>query len=336
LPDRPQPRLRRMAPALTLVVLAPLLTEVLPGATRFSSLFVFPIEMAVWGGGALMIREIVRRNGLGWPSMLLLAIALSLAEEFIIQQSSVAPLVVQLRGVVYARAFGINYVYLAWALIYETAFVVFAPIALTELIFPRRATEPWANRTGMVVTSLLFVAGAFFAWFTWTQIARPQVFHLPAYAVPLSTAISAVVAIILLLGLGVTRRPATDSPRPYGLALAAPLLASAGFVWAVLLYGIVVLAFGIAPNFPPAAALAIAALLAITPFFVLPASLGDARTAVARRYWLLFGTILGAMAAGFVGFIGAVSTDLIFKVIANLIAVALLLLLGKRLRRPAI
>ena len=48
----PMSRWKRSAPALALALMAPLLAEVLPGATRFSSLFVLPIEMCVWGGGA--------------------------------------------------------------------------------------------------------------------------------------------------------------------------------------------------------------------------------------------------------------------------------------------
>ena len=101
---------RRMAPAFTLALLAPLLAEILPGATRFSAIFVFPIEICVWGIGTVLIREIVRRKGLGWPSLLLLALALSVAEECLIQQTSLAPVIIQLKGEVYARAFGVNYV----------------------------------------------------------------------------------------------------------------------------------------------------------------------------------------------------------------------------------
>jgi hypothetical protein len=37
----------RALPGLSLMVLAPLLAEVLPGATRFSSIFVLPIEICV-------------------------------------------------------------------------------------------------------------------------------------------------------------------------------------------------------------------------------------------------------------------------------------------------
>jgi hypothetical protein len=90
--DRPG-RLNRIAPALTLAFLAPMLAEVLPGATRFSSIFVFPIEMAVWGGAARHGTCARESRGLGWWSLIFLRLALSVAEEFLIQQTSVAPMV---------------------------------------------------------------------------------------------------------------------------------------------------------------------------------------------------------------------------------------------------
>src|ERR1700710_2566270 len=133
--------LGRVAPAFTLAVLAPLLAELLAGATRFSAIFVFPIEVCVWGIGAVLIREVVRRKGLGWPSLLLLALVLAIAEECLIQQTSLAPLVIQLKGQIYARAFGVNYVYLLWALIYESVYVVMLPILLAEMLFPARRSE---------------------------------------------------------------------------------------------------------------------------------------------------------------------------------------------------
>src|SRR5215467_3119869 len=95
------PLWRRAAPGLVLMVLAPLVAEVLPGATRFSSIFVFPIELCVWGVGALLIRYAVRLQQLGWLNMLFLAVALAIAEECLIQQTSLAPLVIKLKGEVY-------------------------------------------------------------------------------------------------------------------------------------------------------------------------------------------------------------------------------------------
>lgn len=95
----------------------------------------------VWGGGALLIRYVVRKCQLGWKNMLFLALVLSVAEEFLIQQTSIAPPVIHLKGVTYARALGINYVYLLWALIYESVSAVILPIYLTELIFPERKKD---------------------------------------------------------------------------------------------------------------------------------------------------------------------------------------------------
>ena len=81
----------RSAPALTLMLMAPLTAEVLPGATRFSSLFVVPIEICGWGGGAIMIRYAVRRWRLGRLNMLSLALAPAIAEECPIQQHGSIP-----------------------------------------------------------------------------------------------------------------------------------------------------------------------------------------------------------------------------------------------------
>ena len=201
-------------PALTLMLMAPLTAEVLPGATRFSSLFVLPIEMCVWGGGALMIRDFVRRSRLGWLDVLLLGIALAIAEECVIQQSSLAPMVLQLKGKEYARALGVNYVYFLWALVYEATFVVIVPIHLVELIFPRRRESLWLSRAGLVAVATLFLLGGFLAWYSWTQIARPMVFHVPAYTPPLGTILIAVIAIcgLVFLALGPPRHALSRDP----------------------------------------------------------------------------------------------------------------------------
>src|SRR5205823_1909859 len=149
----------RAAPAIVLMLLAPLLTEVLPGATRFSSIFVLPVEIAVWGGGALLIREVVRRKGLGWQSLLMLALVLAIAEECLIQQTSLAPLVIKLNGVEYARWRGVNYVYLLWALAYESVLVVMLPVLLAELLFPARRSEGWLSKSGGAIVGVFFALG---------------------------------------------------------------------------------------------------------------------------------------------------------------------------------
>src|SRR5687768_6941342 len=174
-----------LAPALLLMILAPVMAEVLPGATRLSALFVLPIQICVWGGGALLIRYAVKKWRLGWRNMLLLALVLSIAEECLIQQTSLAPMVLYIKGEVYARAFGVNYVYFLWALAYETVFVVFLPVVLLELIFPQRRDEVWLSRAGLAIVMTFFVLGCTLAWYSWTQHARPNVFSVPVYNPPL-------------------------------------------------------------------------------------------------------------------------------------------------------
>jgi hypothetical protein len=211
------------------MLLAPLVAEILPGATRLSAIFVLPVEICVWGGGALLIRSAVRRWRLGWRNMLLLAIALAVAEECLIQQTSLAPLFIQIKGQVYARALGVNYLYLLWALVYESVFVVFAPIYLAELIFPRRRDGVWVGKMPLVVVAALFIIGAYLAWFSWTRIARPKVFHVPAYQPPPGViAISlAVIAVLVWGALGPFRRSlaraarALTPPPPWLLGAAA-------------------------------------------------------------------------------------------------------------------
>ncbi|HEY4063048.1 MAG TPA: hypothetical protein VGM30_14180 [Puia sp.] len=318
-----------LGPALTLMLLAPLLTEVLPGATRFSSIFVLPIEICVWGGGALLIRYAVRKRRLGWPGMLLLALALSLSEECIIQQTSLAPMVIHLKGEVYARAGGVNYVYLLWALIYESVFVVFLPICLVEMIFPARRQRLWISKGGFFAVIPLFLLGSFLAWFSWTRIARTKVFHVPVYTPPAIITLLSLALIAGLIFLALTRfknNPPLSSitPPPSWVLLIT------GTLWATLLFGLVLLGFGIAPHFPPLAAIGGAILLFSAALFFVPKWSANPQWQHPQVFSLLFGTILGSMLISFVGFIDTGGPDLYFKIITNILAIILLLLLGGR------
>lgn len=324
-------QLSRIAPAIALAFAAPMLAEVLPGATRFSSIFVFPIEMAVWGGGAVLARALVRSRGLGWWSLLCLGLALAIAEEFLIQQTSVAPLVIKLKGETWARAFDVNYVYLIWALVYESAWVVLMPTLAVELMFPRRRQEPWLNRAGAIATGILFCIGCFFAWFSWTQIARTKVFHQPPYTPPLHWILAASLAILILI-VAALRSPERltartwKPPQPW-------LVAILSAVWAALWFGLVVLAFGIAPQVPTEAVAVAALVVAMLLLLVVPLWLADAAWSRRHDYALLAGGLAGSMAVSFVGFIGPPTIDLWFKVAVDLAALGWLAWLGRQVLR---
>lgn len=321
---------KSIAPAITLIFLSPLVTEILPGATRFTSIFVFPLEVLVWGGGALLIRYVVRKNNLGWLNMLFFALVLSVAEEFLIQQTSVASLVIRLKGVTYALAGGVNYVYLLWALIYESVSAVLLPVYLSELIYSKRKNDVWINKGGVLLFSILFLVGCLGAWFSWTQIARTKVFHLPAYNPPLSIISIAIIAIIILVFLGMKKFPKKAFPL-YSDIPGVGWFIICGAVWSVLLYGLMLLAFGIQPAFSPLAAIAGGMVLAIIPLYFLPRLKAQPEWNNKKTFSVIFGVLIGSMGISFLGFIGSAPKDLYFKIIVDVVAFVLLLALGSRL-----
>jgi hypothetical protein len=310
----------RALPGLSLIVLAPLVAEVLPGATRMSSIIVFPLEMIIWGGGAAIARDVVRRLGLSWANLLLLALALSVAEECLIQQTSFAPLVVQIRSVEYARAFGVNYIYFAWALIYESLFVVMVPVALAELLFPARKDRPWLAGWAYAAIGVLAVPASFAAWYGWNVIARPQAFGLPPYYVPPHLALLGALLLLglLALALGPWRRrwrgewkPLTP-PRPLLVGLAAAVVA-------VLLFGVEVLAFGIAPGLPPILAIALALLVAAL-CLVVPRWAASPAWSRAHVAALVTGSIVANCLVLYASFTDPSSLDFIGKTVLDAIA----------------
>lgn len=178
--DKPGAVRQRFAgPTWTLLLLAPFIAEVLSGSTRTSILFVFIPEVMVWGVGALFCRELVRRWRAGGTSLLLLGLALSIAEECIIQQTSLAPLPFPGSHPQYGRIWGLNLVYFLFMLGFESVWVVVVPVKITELFFPRQAGQLWLRMRGAALACIIFLLGSRAAWYGWTQQARPRLHAAP-------------------------------------------------------------------------------------------------------------------------------------------------------------
>lgn len=323
---------QKVAPALLMMLLAPTFTELLLGGTRLSTLIAFPpvllMEILVWGGGAVLLRGLARKLKLGWSSLLLFALALAVAEEFVIQQTSFAPLVIKLKGVEWARAGGVNYVYALWALAYEAVWVVLFPTLVAELVFPGRRDETWLSKPMAAILATLFVLGAIMAWFAWTHIARVKTFHLPIYN-PNRAELLAAIAVIGGLFVWGTRFPPTfgRASRPASPAAVALL----GGVWGVLWFLLAVLAFGIAPQLSAPAVFAAGVAVSLVMVLVLPRWTSDAAWTWRHSYFLFAGALTGAMLISFLGFRGAAREDIVFKLATNAIALLLMFFLGRRL-----
>ena len=296
-----------MLPALTLMIMAPCVAELMPGATRLSSIFVFPIEMLIWGTGAVFARYFVRKYRLGWFNFVLLALALSMAEEFLIQQTSFASLVVMIQHQEYGRWQGFNYVYFIWAALYEAILVVCVPVALSEMIYPTRKDNGWLNIWGMIPLVLLFVPASFAAWYGWNEIARVQVFHLPPYILPQNLMIAGIcaVAAALVLALGPVRRLFAGAAKP----MTPPhpvVLAVLSVATAVAIFGLEILAFGAAPQVPTALPVGGGLLLALVMLWLVPSWMASPNWSTWHSIAMTFGVTWGMWGVMFDGFGGGI------------------------------
>ena len=61
--------MKRVWPAIGLFFLAPLVAEFLLGDLPINLLGALLVLAPLYGGGALLIREVVRRTGGGWPNI---------------------------------------------------------------------------------------------------------------------------------------------------------------------------------------------------------------------------------------------------------------------------
>lgn len=148
-------------PILFLFVLSPAVGELLSGASP-PLVFFNPISFlflgALYGSGALLIREYARRWGKGWRSILLMGAAYGIIEEGILVRSFFNPGWKDL-GILgtYGRWLGVNWVWAEWLTIYHSIFSITIPIFLIELYYPHVRAKPWlsARRTRLFQGALL-------------------------------------------------------------------------------------------------------------------------------------------------------------------------------------
>ncbi len=320
-------------PGLTLMLLAPLMAEILPGATRISSAFVYPLEVVIWGGGAVMARFLTRKYRLGWFNLLLLALALAIAEECLIEQTSFAPLVIRIQGVEYARDWGLNYLYFLWATVYVAVFAVLVPVTICEMIFPNRKDTGWLSGWGIGIICVLFLPACRGAWFGWNMIARVKIFHQPFYAVPTPHIIAASVAIAALIALAVgpARRLLAGSPKPVSPPHPV-LVALAATVFSVGLFAVLLMAFGIAPAVSPAIPTAGGLVLALAALLLVPGWMAHASWGRWHDIALTYGAIISNCGVMFLAFLNpdTAPIDLWGKTILDAIALLLLIWLLAR------
>ncbi len=152
---------RSIPAALTLFFVAPLVAEYLLGDLPITLLSALIMLAPMYGGGALLIRELARRTGRGWPTMLLLGCAYTLIEEGFAGQTLFNPNSYGFHFLKYAwiPSLGIGAWWTLFMLNVHPFWSMGVSIALVEGLFPARTRTPWLGKIGTSVVALLYAIG---------------------------------------------------------------------------------------------------------------------------------------------------------------------------------
>lgn len=270
--------------------------------------------------------------------MLLMGLALAVGEEWVMQQTSISPLVgIGEQG--YGRVWGVNWVYFLWALGYESVWVVLLPVQLTELLFPKQRSRSWLRVRGFVIATMVFVFGAFVAWYGWTQRARVKIFHMAPYNPPPLYILIGVAAILVLMagayalpspqraesGMATRLAPSRWVVAVVSCALGTPWAASGLLGWGV----------GHLPAVPFGVILAVGLAWASLTLFLIERWASSSNWTDTHRFAVVFGGVLACMLGGFAVFTmgGALRIDWIGKTVINAVAIPWLISIGWAVQR---
>ncbi|RKR92145.1 hypothetical protein BDK92_6579 [Micromonospora pisi] len=212
---------RRVLPAVGLALLAPWVAEYLMGSHSVRDLPLIVFLVPMYGGGALLVREVSRRAGRGWPTILLLGLAYGVIEAGLLDQSLFNPDYSGLDFQSVAPIPGLR-VSAYFTLLFVAGHAIWSigvPIAIVESLVPDRATTPWLRTPGLVVAALLYLGGGAIIY---TELRSTESFQ----ASTLQSTVAAVAALALVVAaFTVPHRhaPGAEAPhRPSRPAIRAP------------------------------------------------------------------------------------------------------------------
>jgi hypothetical protein len=223
--------IKRVLPVLCLFVLSPLIAEYLSGSLPVAMLTILPLMAAMYGSGAVLIREFAVRSGGGWPAIVLLAAAYGFVEEGWVDQSLFNPNYQGLRllDYGYVEALGTGLPWMLYVIAIHVVWSIATPIALTNALFPERRREPYLAWWGIALFALLYLAAN-------TAVTNYLAGSTHFFASPAQLVWAGGVVAALLAGAWLVsrRRPPSDgqeAPPPWRLFLL-------GFVPGALLTGV--------------------------------------------------------------------------------------------------
>lgn len=192
-----------------------------------STWLLLPLLMVMYGAGVLVIREAVVRVGGGWSSFVLLGVAYQITEDGPGLQALTSP---RMYGAADwgLRGLGVNWTYWESQIGVHVVLSVLVPIALVNLLFPDRRSQPYLGKSGFMGASALAIVGVLGLRFI---ISANQD---PGYQTPWGWTSVFVVAIIALALFALVVVPRRRRPERGQTCRTAPRPAVVAFVSAYL------------------------------------------------------------------------------------------------------
>ncbi len=247
----------RLPPAVVLFILSPAIGELLSGSSppvEFLNPFTFILLAMLYGGGAILVRELVLSWRKGWFSIFALGAAYGVIEEGIMCKSFFDPNWPDLGPLgFYGRWFGVNWVWAQGLTVYHTVFSTAIPILLVELAYPHERDKSWVSTEWLRVIGLMFVLDVLFGFFCFPKPKAPY------YPSPFHVVATVAVAAALIL---LARKLPKNLPIPLSMRVpSTQKFVLLGFV-ATLTFFLVFWGF---PNtkLPPTVTMAMGALVVL-------------------------------------------------------------------------
>jgi hypothetical protein len=221
-----------------LFFLSPITAELLTGPAppaEFFDPFSLLVLTALYGSGAILVRELALRWRKGWPTILILGAAYGIVEEGLMVKSFFDPQWVDLGPLgVYGRWAEVNWVWSLGLTLFHAVWSIGIPILLVTLMFPGRVNEAWVGRRTLRFLAVLLALDVAFGFFALTPYRPPALQYL--LAVLTVVGLHAVARRMppafgaLRQDKGETGRPRTLRPFVAGLAGA---IAFFGLLWGI-------------------------------------------------------------------------------------------------------
>ncbi len=184
---------RRTKAILALYFLSPVVGEMVSGSSppsEFFTAFGLIVLPLLYGGGALIIRELSVIWGKGWASILVMGLAYGIIEEGLMVKSFFDPSWVDI-GILgeYGRFMGVNWVWTVMLTLFHCVFSIAIPILLVNLAFPDQAGKRWISEKWLKRLGVVFLANVIVGFLLFTK-------YFPG---PLEYLVAAIVVILLFV-----------------------------------------------------------------------------------------------------------------------------------------